>query len=269
MPITIMTPRVFAWGFVVVLLGAIGFSGYKLYEYYAAADFTMISPEMERKLGDALYEQMKTSEVIVTDSAVHAGVMKILERLDDDMTVQGNPVVLHIHDSRELNAFALPGGHVVVNTEMIRFCNAPEELAGVLTHELGHVEHRHGVNRLIQQFGVTIILAIATGTESSALQDAAMSLINNYFSREDESQADEFAIQHLVDSGIDPMCMSTVFTRMAEHSGDMNGMMNFLSTHPELSKRAAGASAFPKPSNFVAIPFDMNWAEIQRSVSNN
>ena len=246
-----------------MLLALIAFSGYKLYEYFANVDFTIVTPETERNLGDALYAQMSASELVVADSVVHAGVMKILTRLDNDLMVQGNPVVLHIHDTRELNAYALPGGHVVVNTEMIRFCNSPEELAGVLAHELGHIEHRHGVNRLIQQFGLTIILSIATGTDASALRDAGLSLLNNYFSREDESQADDFAMKQLVQANVDPICMSTVFTRMGEHGGDMNGVMNFLSTHPELSERSAGASSFPKPLDFVALPFDLNWNDIQ------
>ncbi len=258
-----MTPRVFAWLFVLAILAVIGFSGYKLYEYYKVTDFSLISPDTERQLGDALYAQMSASETIVADSVVHSAIMKIIRRIDDDMIVQGNPLVLHIHNSNELNAYALPGGHIVVNSEMIRFCHSPEELAGVLAHELGHVEHRHGVNRLIQQFGLTIILAIATGSESSALQDVGMSLLNNFFSREDETQADDFALQHLVDSQIDPICMSTVFSRMSEQSGDMSGVMNFLSTHPELSKRSAGAAAYPKPDGFVALPIELDWPNIQ------
>lgn len=241
--------------------------GYELYQHFSSPDFTLISPDAERQLGDALYSELRAQEVICKDSILFSGILNIIQRLDSDLSVQKNPIVLHIHDSEELNAYALPGGHIIVNAEMIRFCQSPEELAGVIAHELGHVEHRHGVNRLIQQFGMTIILAIATGTESSALQDAAMSLINNYFSREDETQADDFAMQQLVDSHIDPMCMSTVFTRMAEHSGDMSGVMNFLSTHPELAERAVGAASFPKPSDFVAIPFEMKWAEIQGAVS--
>lgn len=258
-----MTPRIFAWLFVVVVLTVIGYSGYQLYKYSEGTDFSIISPDAERKLGDSLYVQMSSSEVVIADSMVHSAILKIIGRLDDDMIVQGNPLVLHIHDSNELNAYALPGGHIVVNSEMIRFCNSPEELAGVLAHELGHVEHRHGLNQLIQQFGLTIILAIATGFETSDLQNVGMSLLNNFFSREDETQADDFALQRLVDSQIDPVCMSAVFNRLAEHSGDRSGVMNFLSTHPELSKRSASAASYPKPEGFVALPIEVDWPHIQ------
>jgi predicted Zn-dependent protease len=262
-----MKPQTFAWIFVSALLLIAIYSGFHLYSYLSSDDFILISPDSERQLGDALYGELSAQENICTDSILFAGILSIIQRLDRDLSVQQNPVVLHIHNNSELNAYALPGGHIIVNAEMIRFCQSPEELAGVIAHELGHVEHRHGVNRLIQQFGLTIILAIATGTESSALQDAGMSLLNNYFSREDETQADDFAMQQLIAAQIDPVCMSTVFARMAEHNGDMNGVMNFLSTHPELSERAAGAATFPKPSDFVAIPFDINWSDIHERAS--
>lgn len=264
-----MKPQTFAWIFVSVLLLVTVYAGYHLYSYLSSDDFSLISSDTERQLGNALYDELSAQENVCSDSILYAGILSIIQRLDADLLVQKNPIVLHIHDSRELNAYALPGGHIIINAEMIRFCQAPEELAGVIAHEMGHVEHRHGVNRLIQQFGMTIILAMATGSESSSLQDAGASLLNNYFSREDEAQADDFAMRQLIEAQIDPVCMSTAFTRLAEHSGDMNGVMNFLSTHPELSDRAAVAATFPKPSNFVAMPIAMNWNDIQARVTKN
>lgn len=148
----------------------------------------------------------------------------------------------HVADDRSLNAFALPGGVIVVNTGLIAATRRPEELAGVLAHEVQHVELRHSLRGMVKDLGLRGLFAFATGDlGGSLLGEAAVGLASLKFSRDDESQADRAAFETLTAAGIDPSGLPGFFEIMKKQGHDAPAA--FVSTHPSSADREAALRA--------------------------
>ncbi len=146
---------------------------------------------------------------------------------------QGSPhrYQFHVAEDATVNAFALPGGIVVVNTGLLQAMQRPEELAGVLGHEIEHVEQRHSLQALAKDWGWRAAWALIAGEWGGTLAaDAATQLGSLKFSRDAERQADAGGFDRLVAAGIDPSGMRDFFRRLAADGG-------FLSTHPSGAER--------------------------------
>jgi Zn-dependent protease with chaperone function len=146
------------------------------------------------------------------------------------------------------NAFALPGGIIVMTDELVRASRNEQEVLAVLAHELGHVRHRHVMRRLLEGSAIALILAGLTGdiASSSSLAAAAPSLLLQLkYSRDNEREADRYAIEMMKKSGLEPRYLGTLLRRL-EQGGPRRGLLpSFLSSHPATEERealAAGAS---------------------------
>jgi len=144
----------------------------------------------------------------------------------------------HVAANPAINAFALPGGIIVVHTGLIEAARRPEELAGVLAHEIQHVEQRHSVEALLRNLGLKGIWAVVSGDPGGTLAgSAALELMSRRFSREAEAEADARGFDLLVRNGIDPHGMVDFFGTLAAATGP--SMPAWMSTHPASEARKA------------------------------
>jgi predicted Zn-dependent protease len=142
------------------------------------------------------------------------------------------------------NAFALPGGIVVVTDEMVQFAKDDDELFAAIAHELGHLQARHAMRLVLQQSGIAVLVtAIAGDAAGMTFLAAAMpaAVLNAGYSREFELEADRYAYGHLKRHGSSPAVLARLFRRLAEdrHAADANDpLARYLSSHPALEERA-------------------------------
>jgi predicted Zn-dependent protease len=140
------------------------------------------------------------------------------------------------------NAFALPGGHVVLTDEMVAMLkDRPDTLVGVLAHELGHVQHRHGMQMVVQASLLSGMSALVLGDVSGLLAVVPVVLAQSAYSRDAEHQADVEAARTLKAAGIPPTVMVELFERIAtererRHMGDLPIA---LADHPADAERIA------------------------------
>ena len=139
------------------------------------------------------------------------------------------------------NAFALPSGVVILTDEMVALAAADEELLAVLAHEAGHVAHRHGIQRVIQDsllaFAVMAVTGDATGTSQLFLGLPVM-LTEMAYSRDFEREADRYALDTLAARGIPARHFAELMRRLRPPAtGDDRRWSNYLSTHPDTSER--------------------------------
>lgn len=127
---------------------------------------------------------------------------------------------LHFRSAPDLgaNAFALPGGLVVVTDELVEASHTDDEVLAILAHELGHAEHRHPLASLLQGSGLAIVLSAVTGDASgiAVAGPLAISLLESNYSRETETEADTFAFERLRATGRSPRSFGTFLERMDE-----------------------------------------------------
>lgn len=156
---------------------------------------------------------------------------------------QGDDVRIRVVQAPMINAVAFPGGQVVLFDGLIQDAQSPDEVAGVLAHELGHVAHFDGMESLIRQFGVRMLLG---GFESN-IAGYGNSLLNARYSRKAEAGADGYAIGRLQSAGISPGPTAALFHRMAlqdTQPGNTGKLLTYLSSHPlseARERRFAGA----------------------------
>ncbi|MGH7710729.1 MAG: M48 family metallopeptidase [Gemmatimonadaceae bacterium] len=211
----------------------------------------VVSTQQEVQLGTQYAQQINAQLPIVNDGSVNSYINSLggsIARVADTRGLRWRFVVV---DSREVNAFAVPGGFVYVNRGLIERARTMHQLAGVLGHEIAHVTERHSVEQMAQaqraDLGVTLACVLTnvcqSGVGSAAIQVGGSALFAK-FSRDDEAQADERAIQYLVRAGIDPRGMISMFqTLLNERRSRPTSVAAFFRTHPLEEDRIAETQA--------------------------
>jgi len=226
-----------------------------------------IPVEWEKKLGESAYRDFLAQQDVIKDGLSVAAVKEMTHRLADQ--VPNNPYTFEVTvvKSDVVNAFALPGGYVVVFTGLMKKAENAEEVAGVLAHELNHVLQRHGLERIIKQLGFVAVVSIVLGNPpglGGIMKQLGIELMTLKFGRAQETEADVTGLQLLYRAKIDPNGMITFFQRLAEKD---EGRVEWLSTHPMSSARAdhlkAQLAEMPKQS---PEPFTFEWGKVQTSL---
>ena len=206
----------------------------------------MIPLSWEKKLGELVYNQMIAAQKVIDTPEI----IKQLNRLNEplissiDSPYKFNIVVI---EESVPNAYALPGGYIVIHSGLINTAENPSEVLGVLAHEIAHVEKRHGLKNMVQAVGVVVTIQFLIGDIGAiaavAVEKGAF-LLQQKHSRDAEREADELAFDHLVKADINPEGLITFFKKLEakEHDlgvGDMKGLVSLLETHPETKERIA------------------------------
>jgi len=167
---------------------------------------------------------------------------------------------VHVLDWSLVNAFATPGGYVFLTRGLIEMANSPDEVAGVLAHEIGHVKALHPEAGVVRSVGIWTGMSLIFG--GGVLTDLSGALLRRSYSREDEREADEIGAHLLREAGISPSGLADFFARQAEKERNRgSGLMAVWSTHPASSARLAAirdlphweASAALSPSGWMSL----------------
>jgi Zn-dependent protease with chaperone function len=170
----------------------------------------------------------------------------------------------------EANAIALPGGRVYVFQGLLAKADNPDELAGAIAHEMGHVAHRDGVRMVMQAAGLSFLFGMLIGDFSGGgvAVLAMRSVLQSSYSRETEAAADAYGANLIGRLGRDPRALGAILIRIA---GTPGPMAKILLDHPEAQERAAAIDALaagarlPAGTNAVAALLDASeWAALRR-----
>lgn len=200
----------------------------------------------EKEMGDKMFPLAVGGKKIIEDSLLNSYLDVITIPLQASVNDSNFKFKYYIVEASELNAFALPGGHVVIHSGLILSADSYEELAGVLAHELSHVTLRHHARGLINNLGVMALLGGIVGDGGDLFATvlyggAQLSLLKH--SRDLEEESDKQGWEYLLKAGINPQGMISFFQKLEkEHEADSlvkeaETMMSFMSTHPETAAR--------------------------------
>ena len=210
----------------------------------------------ETQIGDAAYEEMRAEYEPLTDPAYTNRLFLVTQRLKKGLPSDAPKFEYMIADDDEVNAMALPGGRVIVMRGLIDQAT-PDELAGVLSHEIAHVTEKHGMQQLAQVIGPILVVDYVMNSEGAlaALIAVATSLSTLEYSRANETEADEKGFEIMVQANIDPRSLSSFFEKLKKI--DPRGDSDFFSTHPATSARIKRLAELweqsPKKSGFARV----------------
>lgn len=203
----------------------------------------------ERQLGEASFASMRPTLKLQEQGEALRAVREIGTRLTAGSRYRYE---FYVAESPQINAFAMPGGIVVVHTGLIAATKRPEELAGVLAHEVQHVELRHSLKGLVKQLGLSAVWVLATGDIGGGLAgQAAQQMLGLSFSREAEREADEQGLAALIRAGIDPSGMPAFFRTLADQGMAPPAL---LSTHPDSAERQQRLAGLLRERAPAAVP---------------
>jgi len=219
----------------------------------AALAACAVSQQKEVQMGTSYSSQIAQQLPLIKDPEVLRYINVLgdsLASVTDERDLQWH---FNIVDSREVNAFAVPGGYVYVNRGLIERADDMSEVAGVLGHEIGHVTLRHSIKQMQKSQGANLgmslgcILLRACGTLASSAANLGANGLFAHFSRSDESEADEEGIRTVIKAGIDPHGVTEMFSVLIEERKNHPGAVDaFFATHPMEEDRIAAAQALIK-----------------------
>lgn len=263
------------WLLVLAVLIASLFAAPSCLKAGAAAAVDAMPTSLDKKLGDVSWGSMGGGLQRYDDETVVAALAAMLERLESALSEEDRAADwdfrIAVIRSDELNAFALPGGQMAFYTKLIAQAESPDEVAGVLAHEMAHVLRRHGLKRMVQSVGVVVALQVVIGDYGGLVGMAAQLLtlatINDY-SREHESEADAVSVELMHRAGLDPVAMTAMFERMEKEGMSLPSFAEVLNTHPSHATRIADirrlAAALPAVER---RPLPIDWDAVRSSLA--
>lgn len=210
-------------------------------------------------------EILGASEVLGNGEAARA-IDAIVGRLKGAIPKQPFDFRVRVQRNKEVNAFAAPGGLIVVTTGLIEAAGSAEEVAGVLAHEMAHATRRHSMRQLIYAGGVLPLMGLLIGrADGAALFQNLGRLSELKFSRAQEEDADQTGFETLRAASISTEGMAAFFDRLAQGEG---APPSFLSTHPSSASRATTLRERARARNgSLPAPLPIDWKMVKASIT--
>jgi predicted Zn-dependent protease len=221
----------------------------------------LISDEQEGQIGLQVKSELEQKEKVKyleggeITSFVKSITDKVLPLAEKDRPGTKWQVKV-IDDPKTVNAFATPGGFLYVYSGLLLAAANPAEVAGVLSHESGHVVARHSARQMVDAFGLQAVAQLALGQNpglasqlASGVAGKGLMLAN---SREDETEADEYGAKYASAAGYDPRGLVTFFEKLAKGEGSASAVTKFLSDHPSTPDRIAHVEKYIAENHLTA-----------------
>ena len=214
---------------------------------------TALTPADEKRIGQDMMRNIRQSGRLVEDPEVESYIQGLGYRLVSASDQGAAGFNFYVLNDPSINAFAMPGGYVVIHTGLILASRTESELAGVMAHEIAHVTQHHlarsyeKASQMNLPLTAAVIAAILLGASNPQMGQAALAAsmaggtqAQLDFTRANEREADRVGMQMLASSGMDPNGMPSFFERLQqEYRFASSGMPEFLSTHPVTLDRIA------------------------------
>lgn len=191
-----------------------------------------------------------------------AALKKLTSSLDS------NPQDLQVEVAKidMINAVALPGGKVILFDGLVKQARSPDEVAGVLAHEIGHVREKHVMQALLRQMGLAVVLGGVDGNSGAMVN----SMLAMSYSRESEAEADAHSMKALGNAAISPVATASFFERLSELDGSARGgdegtgITGYMSSHPlSRERKKAFEASILKGKNYKPALTSAEWTELK------
>lgn len=202
----------------------------------------------EISMGNQFAQELPYEEFVVEDEVIGSYIQTLGNKLASNSRRTNIPYTFNVINSDQVNAFAVPGGHVYVYRGLVELANSESELAGVIGHEVGHVAGYHSAQQMSKAMLMQgIVLGVGTivglknekwGSFIQTIGSVSAFLLTMKFSRDDEREADYMGVYTLYKAGYNPKGMMTFFEKLRQSSGgDPGKFSNFFQSHPLTSER--------------------------------
>jgi len=221
------------------------------------------------QLGEYLWNRVKTSNEVIYKDEVVQKVDTLVEHLCEKNAFSCENIKLHIINKDQVNAFAMPDGHLVVFSGLIKYCDHEAALCGVLGHELAHIREKHVMQKLVKEMGLALLVTATSGNSGgNTLSRVLRVLSSSAYDRDLEQAADKKAVDYLANAGINPQPFADFLFRLG--NDDQNALKAWISTHPQPKKRAKNVLGYAGEAKKTSGPIlgAEQWEVLQEAIEN-
>tara|TARA_R110001592_G_scaffold307299_3_gene581038 strand:+ start:61634 stop:62446 length:813 start_codon:yes stop_codon:yes gene_type:complete len=194
----------------------------------------------EKKLGELIWESVKRDNGEIDIEAVNTVIDSIISTICTANDIDASKIQWHVVENSQVNAFALPDGHLVLYSGLITSADNAEELTGVICHEIAHIQHDHVMQKLMKEIGFSVLLSMTTGNGGGEIIGGAVkTLSSSAFDRDNEKEADLSAVDYMQAAEIDCEPFAEFMYKIAKESGDYDKYLTWINSHPDSEDRAA------------------------------
>lgn len=229
----------------------------------------LVPVSVEQKLGEAVDGQTRAmldrqnlgDDFECRNEPGRAALDKVMRRLEATANLRV-PLRLSVVRRKESNAIALPGGRVYVFEGLIDEARNPDELAGVIAHEMGHVANRDGTKAVLQAGGLSVMFGMLLGDfiGGGAVVIAARTVLQSSYTRQVEAAADTYAARLMNAAGGDARALGTILERIG---GATEPGAKILLDHPETVQRVAAIGRLADPRAATPLLDDDEWTDLR------
>lgn len=228
-----------------------------------------ITDKTEQKLGDLFWEMFNRTEKENKNSFVVNTIDSIVTQICVSNEIDRKFIKVHILNKDEINAFALPNGHLIVYSGLIKNSDNQEELSGVICHEIAHINLNHVMKKLVKEIGLSVLISITTGNGGSeTIKEAAKMLSSTAFDRSLEKEADIKAVDYLIKAKINPEPFADFLFKLSNKENETTKYLTWISTHPDSKERAEYIIEYSKDkkSKYTSVITIETWNKLKEKV---
>jgi predicted Zn-dependent protease len=196
-----------------------------------------ITENVDEQLGDVFWKSYSAEMEEVKDSKIVDPIQQMVRDLCSENNIASSSINVHVVENKEINAFAMPGRHLVVHTGLIDFADHQEEIAGVIAHEIAHIESGHVVKKLGKEIGLSILMNLTLGDiGGEVVRNALSTITSTAYDRSLEKEADLKAVDYMVAAKMNPTYLASFLEKLDKQS-KMPEVLQWVSTHPDSKER--------------------------------
>jgi len=229
-----------------------------------------ITDKTEEKLGDLFWEMFQQSEKENKNPLVVNAIDSIVTQICTANNIDRAFIKVHLLNKADINAFALPNGHLIVYSGLIINSDNQEELSGVICHEIAHINLNHVMKKLVKEIGLSVLISMTTvNGGSEIIRETAKMLSSSAFDRSLEKEADIKAVDYLVKAKINPAPFADFLFKLSNKENETSKYLTWISTHPDSKERAEYIIAYSKDkeTKFTGVLTAATWEKLKGTLA--
>lgn len=227
------------------------------------------SNSSEEKLGDFFWDMFKKTEKEIHGVKTIAPLDSLLSRICTSNNIDKKKIKLHLVLNEQVNAFAMPNGHLVVNSGLLKACENEAELCGVLGHEIAHIQKNHVMKKLVKEIGLSTLITMTAGNgNAEVIRQAAQVLSSSAYDRSLEKEADIGSVDYLLKAQVKPEPFADFLYKLSGEGNMITEHTSWISTHPDSKERAEYILEYSKNKTSAPQPILQNetWKKLKESI---
>ncbi|MBM3455808.1 MAG: M48 family metallopeptidase [Bacteroidetes bacterium] len=228
-----------------------------------------VTDKTEQKLGELFWEVFKKSEKEIKNAHVVNSVDSVITHICIANKIDRSKLKIHVLDKDDINAFALPNRHLIIYSGLILNSDNQEELAGVICHEIAHIELNHVMKKLVKEIGLSVLISMTTGNSGAeVIKETAKMLSSSAFDRSLEKEADIKAVDYLANANVNPEPFADFLYKLSDTEHEATKYLTWISTHPDSKDRAEYIIEYSKgkETEYKSILSNETWDKLKAAL---